>query len=138
MIAVDLLFMGECVLARGSLSQYAMMIGTVGERPLGIQVGQIGAIIEWACREFEVEQVSLHGIGWNAGIVALSAGGLYGEKVERISVPEVPASLKLLVENHLDYETYPALFCFGLLKQFDVSELIALCTPEKVNKEKMQ
>lgn len=137
-IVVDLLFMGECVLARGSLSQYAMMIGTVGERLLGIQVGQIGAIIEWACREFKVERVSLHGIGWNAGIAALSAGGLYGEKVERISVPEVPASLKLLIENHLDYETYPALFCFGLLKQFDVSELIALCTPQKVNKEKMQ
>lgn len=79
-IAVDPLFMGECTPTKDSSWKYAQMVATVGERPLGIQVGQIGAIIE----------------------------------------------------KHLDYETYPALFCFGLLKQFDVQELIALCKPIKV------
>ncbi|MBM3238628.1 acetylxylan esterase [Candidatus Poribacteria bacterium] len=139
-IAVDPLFMGECVPA-SSLWQYAQMVATVGERPLGIQVGQIGAIIEWVCKEYKTpcvrgarggERVSLYSIGWNASIVALSACGLYGDKVQSVLLEDAPASLKLLIEKHLDYETYPALFCFGLLKQFDVQELIALCAPIKI------
>jgi len=125
--------MGECVLARGLSWKYAMMVSTVGERVLGIQVGQIGAIIDWACSEFNFEQVSLHSVGWNASIVALSVGGLYGDKVERIYIREGLDSLKTLIEKHLDYETYPALFCFGLLKEFDVPELISLCEPQKVS-----
>jgi len=131
-IAIDPLFIGESVPSRGTSWQYSMMIGTVGERPLGIQVGQIGAIIDWVCNEFDAETISLHGIGWNASVAALSAGALYHEKIERVFVKETPNSLKLLVEKHLEYETYPALFCFGLLKHFDISELIALCKAEKV------
>jgi hypothetical protein len=46
--------------------------------------------------------------------------------------------LKWLISRHLDYETYPALFCFGLLKQFDVQELIALCNPVKVELAKVE
>ena len=141
-IAVDPLFMGECVPTQGTPWQYAQMVATVGERPLGIQVGQIGAIIEWACKpqpttssygkEYEIERVSLYSIGWNASIVALSACGLYGDRVQSVLLEESPASLKLLISKHLDYETYPSLFCFGLLKQFDVRELIVLCAPIKV------
>jgi hypothetical protein len=31
------------------------------------------------------------------------------------------------------YEDYPALFCFGLLREFDVDTLAALCTPAEVD-----
>lgn len=123
-IAVDPLFMGEYVPSRGQSWQYAMMFGTVGERPLGIQVEQMGAIADWACGEFKIDQVCLHGIGFNASVVALSVGGLYDEKVDSVFVGEASDSLKTLIEKHLDYETYPALFCFGLLKHFDISILM--------------
>jgi hypothetical protein len=59
--------------------------------------------------------------------------GLFNDKVETITVKDSLSSLKLLIENHIEYEAYPALFCFGLLKQFDVDEIIALCSPIKVN-----
>lgn len=131
-IAVDTLIIGECMPPECPFWQFAQMVSTVGERSLGIQVGQIGAVIEWACREFKADKVSLHSIGWNAGIIALSACGLYNDRVESVSIKDCPASLKSLIENHTDYEARPALFCFGLLEQFDVPELIKLCAPVKV------
>jgi len=131
-VAVDPLFMGECVPQNVRFWKYAQMLSAVGKRPLGLQVGQLGAVVDWACREFKTDKVSLHGIGWNSSIAALCTGALHPAQVEYVSVKEYPASLKLLVENHLDYENNAALFCYGLLEQFDVPELITLCSPLQV------
>ena len=45
-ITVDLLFIGESVPAGISPWQYAMLIATVGKRPLGIQVRQLQLLVE--------------------------------------------------------------------------------------------
>ena len=42
---------------------------------------------------------------------------------------ELPASLKLLIEERVEYADCPELFCFGLLEQFDVKQLAALVAP---------
>ncbi len=131
-IAVDPLFMGECIPQGVAPWQFAQMIATVGERPLGMQVGQVGAVIRWACQQYGAERVSLHANGWTAGIVALAAAGLNPEKIERVVITGGLSSLKRLIEDHLDYEQYPTLFCFGLLEQFDMAELVALCSPQMV------
>ena len=65
-IAVDPLFMGECTPKGAAPSHYAMMIGTVGERPLGIQVGQIDAVVKWAYQQYGGQPVYLHSSGWTA------------------------------------------------------------------------
>ncbi|MEK9139111.1 MAG: hypothetical protein AAB393_18480, partial [Bacteroidota bacterium] len=131
-IVVDPLFMGECIPQGVAPWQFAQMMGTVGERPLGIQVGQVSAVIQWACQQYGTEQVSIYGNGWTAGIVCLAAAGLNPERVSDVVVAGGLSSLKRLIEDHLDYEQYPTLFCFGLLEQFDVAELVALCSPQKV------
>jgi dienelactone hydrolase len=131
-IATDPMFMGECMFEDCPFWQYAQMVSTIGERPLGIQAAQMGAVIQWACQEFKVDKVSLHGIGWNASVLALCACALYNDKVESVSVENYPESLKKLIEDHTDYEQRPALFCFGLLEQFDMPELKALCSPVKI------
>jgi len=132
-IVLDPIFMGECMPVKGPLWQYTQMVSTIGERSLGLQASQIGAIIEWACREFNCDEVSLYGVGWNASLVAILACALYIERVDTVYVKDHLPSLKLLIENHLDYETHPVFFCFGLLEQFDVEELIALCSPVEIN-----
>ncbi len=109
------------------------MVSTIGERSLGLQAGQINAIIDWACQEFKCDKVSLYGVGWNASLVAILACALSNEKIESVSIKDHLPSLKMLIENHLDYETHPVFFCFGLLEQFDVEELIALCSPIEIN-----
>ncbi len=131
-IAADLMFMGECMPEDCPFWQYAQMVSTVGERPLGIQAAQMGALIQWACQELKVDKVSLHGIGWNSSVLALCACALYNDKVESVSIENYPESLKKLIEEHTDYEQRPALFCFGLLEQFDMPELAALCSPVKI------
>jgi len=132
-IVIDPIFMGETMTVKGGMWQYVQMISAIGERTLGLQVGHIGAIVEMICQEIDIPKVSIYAVGWNSGIVALMVGALFGDRIENITLKEHLPSLKLLIENHIDYETYPVLFCFGLLKDFDVSEIIALCSPIKVN-----
>jgi dienelactone hydrolase len=132
-IVIDPIFMGECMPVKGPVWQYTQMVSTIGERALGLQAGQIGAVIEWTCQEFKCDRVSLYGVGWNASLVAILACALSNERIESVSVKDHLPSLKMLIENHLDYETHPVFFCFGLLEQFDVEEFIALCSPVTVN-----
>jgi hypothetical protein len=133
-VAIDPIFWGECVPQSGQSWKYAQMISAIGKRSLGLQVEQLGAVIDWVCREFKTDKVSVYGVGWNASIAALCACALNQSKVENVSIKHYPASLKLLIENHMDYNNCPALFCYGLLDQFDVPELITLCWPVKVEK----
>jgi hypothetical protein len=105
---------------------------TDGERVLGLQTAQICAVVEWACQEFESDRVSLYGIGWNASLVAILTGALYNDKIKTVSVKDHLPSLKMLIEKHLDYEIYPVFFCFGLLENFDVNEIMSLCSPVEV------
>ena len=134
-ITVDLLFMGESVPAGISPWQYAMLIATVGKRPLGIQVRQLKLHVECACQKYQVPQISLQSQGWNSGIVVLAASGLSPGRIKKINAAEALLDLKVLINQHLDYEDYPALFCFGLLEEFNVSELMALSSQVEIQYE---
>ena len=134
-IIVDLLFIGESVPAGISPWQYAMLIATVGKRPLGIQVRQLQLLVEWVCQKYQVPQISLQSQGWNSGIVVLAASGLSPGRVQRINATEALVDLKVLINQHLDYENYPALFCFGLLEEFNVPELMALSSQVEIQYE---
>ena len=128
-VAVDPLYTGESISPGCPVSQCAMMVGTIGERPLGIQVAQIGAVIQWTRETFQVDHISLHGTGWNASVMALCACALNNDDVDHVVVKNALPSLKHLVTDHVDYEECPALFCFGLAEQFDIPELVKLCLP---------
>ena len=134
-ITVDLLFIGESVPAGISPWQYAMLIATVGKRPLGIQVRQLQLLVEWVCQKYQVPQISLQSQGWNSGIVVLAASGLSPGRVKRINATEALVDLKVLINQHLDYENHPALFCFGLLEEFNVPELMALSSQVEIQYE---
>ncbi len=131
-IVIDPLFMGECVPDSGPVWQYAQMLSAIGYRALGLQVAEINAVLDWACRHFRVKKLHLYADGWNAGVASLAACGMNTGKVKSVSILNCK-SLKKLIENHHDYEEFPALFCFGLLEQFDVQELVELCSPVPVS-----
>jgi len=135
-IAVDPIFTGESMSEDCPFWQYAQMVSAVGERTLGIQTAQVSAVMSWACREFKVDKVTVYGVGWNTSIVALTATGLHNSLVKELYIRDYPESLKILIENHVDYEQKPALFCFGLLERFDIPELTMLCSPVQVIKER--
>ena len=105
---------------------------SVGERPLGVQAAQLLAAANWARQQFPGAPVSLRAVGWNASVAALIAGALADEPFREVTGRDTLGSLKSLIEKKIPYDDYPALFCFGLLRDFDVPELTALCKPARV------
>lgn len=126
-IAVDLLLTGECRIHPDHSWQHGMMIDATGERVLGQQVAQVGSVIDWARQEFAGTLIGIHSKGWNTGVVALAYGGLNRQGLVRLITDEAPATLKDLIEQRMEYRKLQPLFCFGLLREFDIPDLAAMC-----------
>ena len=107
-------------------------MGAAGERLLGVQVRQLLAVLGWAAVEFDGEPLSLVASGRTAAVIAAAAAALFPKRLDSLLLEELPASLKLLIEERSEYEQEPELFCFGLLQQFDIRELLALATARQI------
>jgi hypothetical protein len=62
-------------------------------------------------------------------VVALVACALKPALVHALETQNLMDSLARLVEWPKAYADAPSLFCFGLLEQFDIADLIDLCAP---------
>jgi dienelactone hydrolase len=131
-LVVDLALCGECSPPPVPRALRAMMLGSVGERLLGIQVAQLLAVRGWAATEFRDGRLTLAGVGRVGAVVATVAAALGKPRVEELLADGLPASLKLLIEERVEYDDCPELFCFGLLEQFDIRELLAMAAARKV------
>lgn len=136
-VAVDLLLRGECTIDGGQPYQHGALIETTGERVLGQNVAQLGSIAQWARDEFEAP-VAIHSKGWISGVVALMHGGLHRTDLYRLTTEDAPASLKDLVTERIPYNDYFPLYCFGLLREFDVPDLAAMCQGVQVNVKRVE
>ncbi len=129
-VAVDPFSYGESkISSHGFL--FAMTAAAVGERPLGIQASQIAAAARWAEAEFK-QPVSVAGVGPRASVVALCAAALEPKAVAGLDLHQPMDSLKELIDKGVGVDKMPELFCFGLLRDFDMKELIALAAPRPV------
>ena len=130
-LAVDLFYFGECgIPQRGFL--YALLHATVGDRPLGLQAGELSAIARWAAKEFKTDAVGVEAVGPRNSMIALAAAGLEENAIGSLRLHGSLASLKELIEQNRTVEQWPELFCFGLLESFDVNKLTALAAPRPV------
>ncbi len=132
--SLDVLFVGECkARPKRGPGFVGQMVGTVGLRPLGIQAAQILAAARLGIEEYNLSAVTLVGVGRTSSVVALAAAALEPDTVKRLITVDLPASLKLLIEENDKYDRHPSLFCFGLLEQFDVREMLAMVAPRQVD-----
>jgi hypothetical protein len=129
---VDLALCGECDPPTVPRSQHAMMIAAAGERLLGLQAAQLQGVAAWAARTFGTERVTLVGVRRVGAVIAAVAAALDEQHVEELLTVALPASLKLLVEERVEYADCPELFCFGLLEQFDIREILGMCAARKI------
>ncbi len=140
-VVADLLLCGECEpAARGApgaptRAQQAMLIGAAGERLLAIQASQLQALLTWAAEEFGSKRLTLAGVGRTAAVIAAVTAALEPEGVEQLLLVGLPASLKLLIEERVEYDDAPELFCFGLLERFDVRELLGMSAARRMTLE---
>jgi hypothetical protein len=134
-IVVDLLFTGECLPTDRQAWSFAQMIATVGRRPLGIQISQLRAVMNWAAREQADAPLHMIAKGRVAGLAALVYATLEPDRLGRLEMREMDISLKDLLTKKITYNQAPSMFCFGLLEIADVPELIELAKPTKVEME---
>ena len=125
-LALDLYYFGECHPASHDWL-WSLMLATVGDRALGLQVSQLNAIATLVGGN-----VTVVAVGPRTSTIALAAAVVDEKAIAALELHEPHRSLReILVENRVVAKT-PELFCFGLLERFDVAGLTALVAPRPV------
>lgn len=130
-VATDPFYFGEGKPAERDYL-WALMLATIGDRALGLQAGELGALARWLNTEHPGEPVTICAVGPRASTVALVAAGLEEQAIGRLELHESFRSLKEVLTQNCKFEQMPELFCFGLLKAFDIEQLRALVAPRPV------
>ena len=107
--------------------QHQMLVAAAGLRPLGLQVGHLLALAQWAGQRYGMPHLVAR--GQVTSIAALIACALQPKAAVALQTFNMLDSLARLVQWPTPYATAPSLFCFGLLSAFDVEDLMALSAP---------
>lgn len=130
-VAVDPFYFGESkIQSRDFL--FALLVSTVGQRPLGIQSAQIAAVTRWAAREYPGEPVAVVASGPRTSVIALVASALSPDSIAAVRLDAALGSLREVIEHRWDVPKTPELMCFGLLKEYDLVQIAALSAPRPV------
>jgi dienelactone hydrolase len=124
-LAVDLICIGEC----GSAGKYHAMMTSVGDRILGLQAGQLAAVARWAASDIADGPVTIVAAGPRSSNIALTTAALEQKAIGRLKLHGAMGTLKEVIEQNLHINQQPEVFCFGLLKAFDVKQLASLAAP---------
>ncbi len=128
----DLFAFGEQIIADGAYHYLFMeCVASAGDRPLGICTAQLLALLNWIRSYAETDAVDFVAQGLSTGLIALCAAALHPQGLGSLRV-NVPDTLRRLIDWPVDYIQNPVLFCFGLLKQFDIEDLILLSDPVEI------
>ncbi|HEY2950951.1 MAG TPA: hypothetical protein VGK40_00125, partial [Verrucomicrobiae bacterium] len=130
-LAVDPFYFGESKI-RSHDSLFALLLAAVGERPLGLQAGQLAAIARWSKARFPDGPVLILALGPRSSTFTLVAAALEEKAIAGIELRGMLGSLKEVVEQNWGVDQKPEMFCFGLLEAFDIKHLIALVAPRPV------
>lgn len=130
-LAVDPYYFGESkIKSRDFL--FALFVSSVGERPLGLQSSQIGAIARWLADDRKTGAVTLEAAGPRMGLIALTSGALEEKAIGSVRLHGSLGSLREIIEQGGAVNLTPEQFCFGLLEQTDISRLALLVAPREV------
>src|SRR5262249_49785970 len=95
----------------------------------GLQASQLAAIARWAGSELKAQPATIVAVGPRSSTMALVAAGLEDAAIAGLELRDAPGSLKELIESKASYNQSPELFCFGLLRDFDIAQLAAMAAP---------
>jgi dienelactone hydrolase len=135
-LAVDPFYLGESKIEdRGYL--FALLVSSVGARPVGVQADQLQAVTRWATTQFGEPVKQTIAIGPRITLAALLAAATAApdERPQQLILHNSLGSLKQIVENKWGVDEYPELFCFGLLQHCDIDNLVELAKPCTVARE---
>ncbi len=140
-LALDLLFTGDAwknasAWQDNNPASLAEVLDGIGERPLGLEAGQLVEIAHWLRNVAGVPKVRLEATGIRDQVIAAVAAALEPDLFSEVVVHEGMPSLNFLLEAPITFEDAPDLFCLDLLKDFDLDRLAAMAAPVKVTVER--
>jgi hypothetical protein len=112
-IAVDPFYFGESKIAKRDYL-FALLVSSVGDRPLGIQASQIAAIARWL-----KQPVSIEAYGPRTSLIAKIAAELDKKAIANVNTHGEFTSLKDVISRNMAADQAPELFCFGLLESMN-------------------
>jgi hypothetical protein len=131
-IALDLLFTGDAAPREPGSATYALKIAAVGERPLGIEAGELIAATKWLRTALGVRQIRVESTGIRNSLIALTASamepGLFSEGEFRKAM----RSLGYLLGEPVNFRQAPDLFCLDLYQDFDIDRLALMSRPARL------
>ena len=130
-LATDVFYFGESRLASHDWL-FALLLATVGDRPLGLQAAQLAAVARWSSGRHGREPASVVAVGPRTSLVALTAAALEEKAIGGLELDGCRASLKEVIRENRTVDQMPEMFCFGLLEAADVKQLAALAAPRPV------
>ncbi len=131
--AADLFASGEQVIAGGAYHYLFMeCVAAGGDRPLGIRTAQLLALLKWIRSTCKADGVEVTAQGLSMGLSALCAAALQPSGIGTLRANAIPDTLRRLMDWSVDYVREPAAFCFGLLEQFDIRDLVVLSDPVEI------
>ena len=131
-LAVDLLFTGSSSPQNPDASAYTQMLAAVGDRPLGLEAAQLITIVDWLRKTSGSGKVRLESTGRRSQTVALAAAALNPGMFLEIVIRKGAPSLKQLLDEKIEYQAAPDLFCLDLYRRFDLESLAMMAAPTKV------
>ena len=106
----------------------ALLVSTVGERPLGVQASQFRAIIDWIAKEHS-EPIDVVSEGIRHSMIVLVANALgASDQLKLHTMTTGVQSLRQIIEMNKTVQHAPELFCHGLLKEFDIEQIKQIST----------
>ncbi len=128
----DLFAFGEQIIAGGAYHYLFMeCVASAGDRPLGICTAQLLALLNWIGSYAGTGGVDIVAQGLSTSLITLCAAALRPKGLGTLRV-HAPDTLRRLIEWPVEYGQNPVIFCFGLLKQFDIEDLIVLSDPVEI------
>jgi hypothetical protein len=145
-LVLDPLFFGESV-PNHSLLQYAELLGTTGERPLGLEAAQLMAVVRWLGESVDegspspgstalaaansISPVNIFTIGPRSETVAAVAAALEPQLFASLEARQSSASLMEAFDHPTVYSEAPEIACLDLFRDFDFDTLRAIASPVK-------
>lgn len=132
-LAVDLLFTGDTAPVDPATFQFAELLATTGDRPLGLECAQLAALVRWAKSTLNAGTARLDTIGMRNQVVGLTTAALNPALFREVVVYDGMPSLGFLLSPGVRYQEAPDLFCRDLYKEFDLDQIAELGRPTMVS-----
>lgn len=128
--AMDPFYFGESSLGQRDFL-FALLVSALGERPLGVQAGQVAAAARWLAARHG-NPVAIAARGPRTSLIALVAAALEPDAISGVQLHESWRTLHQVFDRNISAQQMPEMFVFGLLAEFDIPQIEALVRPRDV------